>query len=286
MPQICHFSKIYVLESLPQNERHTGKLLWEDIDNVICYHNRPVKTELMQAMSRSDFLGCLARIQMAAEGGEYPILHIECHGADDQSGLILADGLSLTWAELKSFLTRINVATRCNLLVVMAACYGGNLGHLIVPTEKAPFWGFIGPTGEIYPNELLSTFNAFYGELLASLDGDISLEALSAKPLSSGGYYFASALHFFTVAYAGYLKEFCSELALDQRAGRISRELRKTGSQNRPGKGALRRWLKQTEAQSFYTYHREFFMLDLFPENASRFALSLHDINELKKTLK
>jgi hypothetical protein len=285
MQQTSHFSKIYVVESLPPGDRRTGKLLWEDIDSANALHQRDLQTEFQHPRTRADFLACLARVQADAARGEYPILHIECHGSRDKDGLILADESYLSWAELKPFLTSINVAARCNLLIVMAACYGGYLGHVIVPTDRAPCWGFIGPTESVYPDELLSGFNAFYGALLASLDGDQSLAALSAKPLRFGGYYFTSALHFFKRAYAGYLKQFGSDAALDERARRVSRQLRRMGSENRPGKGALKRLLKRTEGQSFEKYHRQFFMLDLFPENEARFALSLADVNELKTTL-
>lgn len=280
MQQISHFSKIYVVESLQPGDQRTGKLLWEDIDTVNGFHQRGLETELVHAKTKAEFLASLGRIQSEASQGECPILHIECHGSKDKTGLILGDSSFLSWAELKPFLTAINVATKCNLLIVMASCYGGYLGQIVLPTDRAPCWGFIGPTDTVYPDELLSTFNAFYGKLLASLDGDESLAALSARKLRFGGYYFTTAVNFFKRAYTGYLKEYCSESALEERAKSMSRKLRKMGSQHRPGKGAMKRLLKRTEAPSFEKYHRQFFMIDLFPENASRFALSLQDMKE------
>lgn len=285
MQQTTHFSKIYVLESLSPRDQRTGKLLWEDIDIANAFHQRELRTEFLRAPTRTEFIRFLRRIQSDAASGEYPILHIECHGSTEKDGVILADNSHLSWAELKPLLTDINVASRCNLLVVMAACYGGYFGHVIVPTERAPCWGFIGPTQTVYPDEILSGFNAFYGALLTSLDGDQSLAALSAKPLRFGGYYFTSALHFFKSAYASYFREFGSGEALDARARRMSRKLRKAGTDSRPGKGALKRLLKRTEASSFEKYYRQFFMLDLFPENESRFALSATDIKEIEGTL-
>lgn len=281
MQQITHFSKIYVLESLPTGDRRTGKLILEDIDAVNVFHQRKLLTELLHAMTRSEFLANLAHVQSEASQGEYPILHIECHGSQDKTGIILGDGSFLSWSELKPFLTSINVATKCNLLVVLGACYGGHLGQIILPTEPAPCWGIIGPTETIYPDELLSSFNAFYSELLGRLDGDKSLAALFSNELCFGGYHFITAFNLFKEVYA----KFCTDAALDER---VSRQLRKTGSDNLPGKSALKRRkrrLKKMEAPLLEKYYQRFFMIDLFPENASRFSLSLEDISALKGTL-
>jgi hypothetical protein len=178
MKQTLHISNVSVLESLPDGDRRTGKLLFEDIETIKLFRQRELKTELLCTKNKLEFLAHLAHVQSDASLGQVPILHIECHGSTDHKGIVLADGTFLSWSELKPFFTSINVATRCNLLIILAACYGGYLGQIILPTDRAPCWGIIGPTNTVYPDELLSTFNAFYSELLASLDGNRSLAAL------------------------------------------------------------------------------------------------------------
>ena len=112
--------------------------------------------------TKQAFLAALSRIQTEAVLGTYPLLHIECHGSSDQTGIVLADASFLGWKELKPYLTAINVATRCNLLIVMACCSGGYLAQTLLPTERAPCWALIGPTTTVYPDELQSNLHAFY----------------------------------------------------------------------------------------------------------------------------
>ncbi|WP_459873937.1 hypothetical protein [Endothiovibrio diazotrophicus] len=202
----------------------------EDIDSVNEIHQRNLNTELVIAKTKTEFIACLERIRSEASQGEYPIPHIECHGSDNKTGLILGDDQYLSWSELKPFLTAINVATRCNLLIVMASCYGGYLGNIVLPTDRSPCWGFIGPTDSVYPDELLSTFNAFYGKLLDTLNGDESLTALTSRKLSFGGYYFTTSIGIFKHAYSEYLKKYCSGSALEESAKRMYRALRKNGT--------------------------------------------------------
>lgn len=285
MTHSVHFSKISILESLPHGDRRTGKLLLEDIETVNVFRNRGLKTEFLPAKNKPEFLAHLSQIQRDASLGDYPLLHIECHGSTDQTGIVLADNSFVAWSELKPFLTAINVATRCNLFIILAACYGGHLGQIILPTDRAPCWGIIGPTHTVYPDELLSTFGAFYSELLASLDGGRSVAALFSSKLRFGAYYFTPAVGFFKLAYAKYKANYCTDVVLADRAKRMARQLPRMGSQTRPGRGALKRLLKRTEETSYEKYYQQFFMMDLFPENKKRFPLLLDEVKELKSTL-
>lgn len=280
-----HISKIAVLQSLPSGEMRTGRRLYEDVETINLFHSRGLEIQFLDVPTKPDFLASLSQLQREAAAGTYPLLHIECHGSSDQTGIILADKSFLAWAELKPYFTAINVATRCNLLIVLAACYGGHLGQIILPTERAPCWALIGPTDKVLPHELLSSFNSFYTTFLGTLDGDKSLESLSTKKLQNGRYTFIPAGGFFKIAYAKYLAEHCTPNELDKRASKLSRKLRKMGSAVRPGKGAIRRLMRRTEAPSYEKYFRQFFMIDLYPENAERFPIPFSDVKAAQRTL-
>lgn len=279
MPTL-HFSKIAVLQSLSQDEMQTGKHLCEDIETLNLFHQRKLNISFYDVSTKPQFLACLGALQEEATQGTWPLLHIECHGADDKSGIILADRSFLGWAELKPYLTSLNVATHCNLLIVLAACYGGHLAQIILPTDRAPCWGMISPTDEVLPHELLSNFGSFYGEFFASLDGDNSIKALMKLPLQTGGYYFTTSVDFFKLAFAKYLRNHCTHMELDKRAKAMSRKLKKEHS-TVLGKGALKRMLKKTEQPSYDKYFQKFFMIDLFPENKERFSFSLAEVKQL-----
>lgn len=280
-----HFSKIAVLQSLPVGELQTGKRLCEDVETLNLFHQRDLDISFHDAPTKSQFLACLTQLQQEAVKGKWPLLHIECHGSEDKTGIVLADRTFLSWSELKPYFTAINVATQCNLLIVLGACYGGYLGEIILPTDRAPCWGMIGPTDEIYPNELLSGFSSFYTELLTTIDGDSSLKFLMSAPLQNGGYYFATALGFFKLAYSKYLVDYCTPSQIDKRAKAMSRQLKRVRSPTQLSKGALKRLLRNTEGPSFEKHLQRFFMFDLYPQNRARFPLSLAQVKKFQKTL-
>src|SRR2546422_669733 len=119
------FSKIAVVQSLPIGEMQTGRRLRDDLDALNVFHQRGIDVSFHNISGKSQFLACLTQLQQEAIQGIWPLLHIECHGADDTTGIILADRSFIAWAELKPYLTTINIATHCNLLIVLGACYGG-----------------------------------------------------------------------------------------------------------------------------------------------------------------
>ena len=275
------FSQITVVESLSASELHTGRKLFEDIEALNNTLGHSLKIECIDAPDAASFWLCLSNVyQAAAAGGHYPILHIECHGDETQSGLVLADQSFISWTELKPILTEINVASRCNLLIVLGLCHGAHLVQIVKPTERAPCWGLLGPWGTVRASDLLSGFAAYYRELLTSLDGDRALAALSTASPSSQ-HQFISAQGFFKRTYAAYLANYSSTSGLDRRAKTISRKLHDLGSTARPGKGAIKRRLRQTEKPSFQRYADHFFMVDLFPENAGRFSVSFSEVEAM-----
>jgi hypothetical protein len=144
--------KIAVLQSLPPGEMQTGRRFCEDVETTNMFHDRGLEIQFLDVLTKPAFLAALRQFQREAEGGTYPFLHIECHGSYDQAGIILADDSFLPWAQLKPYFTTFNVATRCNLLVVLAACYGGYHGEIILPTERAPCWALVGPIGMVLPH--------------------------------------------------------------------------------------------------------------------------------------
>lgn len=120
------FSKIVIIESLDQNEIKTGALLKSSLDTFIHQASRNIPVEHVSCLTNHDVLRTLDRLIYEAEvEGQIPIVHFECHG-NTECGLFCTDDSVVGWSELGACLTRLNVATGLNLLVVFAACYGGH----------------------------------------------------------------------------------------------------------------------------------------------------------------
>jgi len=158
MSTSARFSKIVVIQSIPEGELHTGTRLHEDMQIREVYHDRGFNPELHNITSTKELRDLLSELeQKARRDGDWPILHVEAHGNTD--GLVLASKEFISWEALKPALIALNVATKNNLLLTLAACYGGHLDEDTHPTRKSPLLGarracrrYIsrGPTGQFY----------------------------------------------------------------------------------------------------------------------------------------
>jgi len=279
MPSI-QFSRIVILESLEKDK--TGRKLYDDLRLINIQHDRNIEVIYSEVGTKKEFLAKLISLKQEAEEGHWPILHFECHGKDDTTGISLANGEIMSWAELKPYLTAINIATQCNLLVVMAACYGGHMVQIIQPIDRAPCLALLSPTNEIYPDEILKPLTAFYTELLNSLNLNAALNKLRSYPITDGGYDFKTAPDFFQSVYVGYIKG-CSDqkaFKIKHRVKNMYMELKKSGISPHGGLGAIKKILKQSQPEYFKWFYKNFFMTDLFPENKLRFNITFPDLQE------
>lgn len=274
MIQTNHFSQIVVIESLPNGELKTGSEIHGFIEAQIREYNLPISAVLRRCESKVEFLSILEGIHKEIDSNnEYPWIHIECHGSKAEDGIVLSNDDRITWQELKPEFTKINLACKCNLMIVMAACNGAHLTEVLQPVDRAPCWGLLGATNELYPDDLLASFRAFYLNLLSALDGDAALKALSKiigeRNLS---FMFVSAMDFFDKVYSGYLREYCTDKAYWRRAKGIKVNLKGVTIQD------LVLMLKKQEPDEFQKFKNKFFMCDLYPENSVRFPISYNDV--------
>jgi len=99
-------------------------------------HSAPVTPHYHFVQNSRALFGVLNRLVEKARGGAFPALHFETHGVErapgpmaTSVGLVLASQEIVSWRVLYPYLTAINEATRLNLLVFVAACYGSTSRH-------------------------------------------------------------------------------------------------------------------------------------------------------------
>ena len=95
-----------------------------------------------------------------------PFLHFELHGRED--GIFLTSDEFVVWDELKKLLSVINTVSKLNLLVLMAACKGAHIINVVKPDDRAPLWGFIGPSKDVWDFDLQEAYERFYNEFFSS----------------------------------------------------------------------------------------------------------------------
>lgn len=153
---------IWLVEWLSPEDQHTGGQLHQWMHEYCAikseYFVCSCKKELITTIEQATFLACNNTI---------PLLHIEAHG--DENGLEGPNGVgyleTLTWDELTVPLQQLNLHTRCNLVVFIAACTGFAGINVFFKGSLAPAVALVGPVAPISPSDLLQGAKEFYRRL-------------------------------------------------------------------------------------------------------------------------
>ena len=241
---------IVVIQSLRNGDRPTGRLLREDIEAVAFPYGNNLQVHYKTAQNPGELEFLLRELAAYVTlTGRAPVLHIECHG--DADGVQLTDGSYILWTRLKPLLVEINLASRMNMFLVLACCYGGYFAAECRYQEPVPFAYVVGPGKDIYPDPLFAFTGAFYTELLRTRD------VTQALTVAGGGrddisYFSMSAVGIFRIALAAHIRSH--------------------------GSAEARAKLRIIEESRYERWRRQFFALEQFPENAERFAITYAEV--------
>jgi hypothetical protein len=271
----ARFSKIFIAESIPSGEDQTGRRLYQALRPLPAALTRPIQIVHVDVPTRVAFEAFLEDVVADISRGHTPLLHIECHGNDDGIGLANRRDF-IAWHELRDYLVPINIATRMNLIVSIAACYGVFAIRELVPSARAPFLAALSTDRAAYPDELYQGFAAFYTTLLETLDGD---QALSQVRHNTPGapFFFIDALGHFKLIYRNYLARQCTPEQYRRRAQVIQDKQRESGCPITSVDDIYTR-LVEDQKPAFERLWREHFLVDLCPRNAERFPLSYAEV--------
>lgn len=276
------FNKVWVIESLHDDDRETGKSLYNNVLLPISLREKKWTTEIACPRDRDGFFKALSDIETEANTGTYPIIHLECHGS--KKGLELSNYDFITWPELRDALIRINIASQLNTIIIVAACNGIYLINASTQLDRAPFWAVIGPIDEISDLALKRDFSAFYETFFQNFSGDDAINALNkGVSFSERIYHFRSAPAIFKQAYVKYHKTNCIGKGKKIRLEALVTEAMKVPDISSKGVTWARKHIKaelSKDLKHFIKFKNQFFMIDMFPNNEQRFSLSYDDLME------
>lgn len=165
-------NSLIIIQSLPENnpkDPRTGNDIWELAKNLEHSHESFVdKVLLYNIFTKSDFFDLMNDIAQHTEKGLKPILHFEMHGdATGKNGIVLEGSNEyISWSEIQPYFRRINVQMKNSLIVCLGVCYGQYCELQIDIKKRSPFMLLIAPPDEVYPNEILTSFESFYNSLV------------------------------------------------------------------------------------------------------------------------
>jgi hypothetical protein len=279
------FTKVTIIESLDSKEFKSGTELCKFIRGLKVAHPSVPEPELIEVGGSVEFLNAIKTLtEEAKRSDESPIVQIEMHGWDDKTGLAFPDDTSLSWHELAAVLGDLNRATAFNLVVCVAACFGGHFIGALRPVEPSPCFAMIGPTNTMSGQELLDSFSAFYRELLTGLEANAALTALHNHRVCQGGFLTTTAEDWFFKLADGYLQTHCTPERLRVRGDSIVDEIHPDGKGLNPALQERIAHIGEELAFSFLDRRfPSFFMTDAVPENKNRFAKSLGEAKQRAK---
>ena len=172
MSQINSLSKIFVIESLKDDEPHTGKELLKDtIERYNRFYDAGIDIHpIIEVSNKKEFLESLKTVYDVVGETDGIILHIEAHGSDDKKNLVLKNNDYVSWLELTEQLIPINKKLKNNLHLFNISCFGNYISQLIDLKKTSPFKSFIGSQDTIYPLEIINFYTALYDRILKSKD--------------------------------------------------------------------------------------------------------------------
>ncbi len=271
------FSKISIIESLTPEDKKTGQELYDHLNLLEAFHAKGLKLELNTVSTRLEFENHLTLLtKNAHDFSEIPILQIEAHGSEDKLSMVLSSGEFITWYELEESLRKLNLATRCNLLVVMSTCFGAYASSAISLLDRAPFWGIVGPETNVYPDEIIESLTSFYSHLYQGKNGSnlmLSLETKNQQTLK-----LLTSEWFFVKGYLKYIHDYCNEESTLEAVELLSKKMASQGVTKLPEVGFIKDRVRPQGKEFFEKIIDHFFMVDLFPENQSKISVTYNQI--------
>lgn len=240
-------TNVCIIEWLSSDEPHTGHMLHEWMNKRrqgwSAYYSCKDKKEVIEAIDNV--------VERVRRDKICPVLHLESHGGEvGLQGPNGSGGLELlTWDELTEFLQELNVATGCNLIVVVAACTGFSGIQALQRGPRAPAVALVGPDKEVMPKELLSGAKEFYRRLM---DDYPKLSDMAESASNESGTVNFEWEPFAILAYEALVEFLVTSLRLE--------------------KQGIPAW---EDLQKMWDY---MFMIDINPENKMRFGIDIETI--------
>jgi hypothetical protein len=281
-----YFGKVHIVEWLRPGDRRTGVELFDELEPLGIVSKPQVGTQLHRVATRIDFLRVLRSVEDEFRAtARLPVLHIETHG--DYDGIGVSDAEGFTFNELMEELIPLNTLTGLRLIVVMSACLGMWAIKMLQPVNRAAFLAVIGPNRPMDDHELARGFQAFYRTMFQVGNGNAAYKAMNdAIDPSKPTFGMANAEMLFRMVYQDFLHDRCSPTELEKRVESLMHCIRWKYfiDHCRPmpmsvfeyWRTAMRQYVENHD-EHFNRFRREYFMLDLFPENDRRFPLTLAD---------
>lgn len=275
------FDYILIVEWLFDHDARTGFILYEWLSGKL-----PAgKVEYALCSSPSELEARLEQARRDTPTRGVPIVHLEAHGeyaapGRTPAGFVGPDGNSggelLSWERLGDILRPLNIASRFNLLVVGAACYGEGLILGAPGGKPMPFVAVVGYTDTISQLSLKHSMLELYrGLLLQKSELGLAVEAADREHHSPNDAILRPTSMVVLLA-----ESFIEGSAITVRKLRAQFPLEAAVSP-KTGLASLSPTALKILRQGLWEAWCLMWMMEQFPENAERFAINADRLIQL-----
>ena len=276
-------TNVWIIEWLSPGERHTGRELHEWMETQhpgwSTYHYCKSKAQVIHAIELAS--------HRAQQSKMIPVLHLEAHG--DSAGLAPNNGQYvewLPWEELTIPLQQLNLATQCNLVVVVAACVGFAAIQALRSGPRAPAVALVGPDANVVPSNLLWGAKEFYRRWR---DENPRLAAIAASASQETGMANFECEPFATLFHETLVESLVKSIRPTEQTKKRTRLRQRMLAETEFSPSEIENRLAQlpligpwAELQQIWD---QMFMIDLYPRNRGRFGVDMKEIVERIESL-
>lgn len=269
-------TNIWIVEWLSPGERRTGSELYDWMEQ-----QRPKWAIYNQCDSKTGVIRSIEQaVQITQQTGMVPILHIEAHGGlDGMAPSMNINEELLTWEELTIPLQKLNVATKCNLVVVVAACLGFAAIQALTQGPRAPAVALVGPDATVNESDLLLGAKEFYRRFKDENPQLTYVAECASREMSAADFEIEP---FATLAYESIIEQLVREKRPSERQARSERLRQRMHQETSFSSEEIEKRLSDLpETQALEQMEQAWnymFMFDLEPRNEERFGLNWNEI--------
>jgi hypothetical protein len=161
--------RIAVVESLSEDEIHTGTKLYEGELKPLTVSDDSLTASLHTVNDKAEFEKSIQEIINSLCGDELVTLHVEAHGAGEE-GILLSSGEILGWKDFMDSCRILNEVLSGLLIVTLSMCNSLPILGCIDPTKRAPFKAILLTNRDVTVDEVERGFIAFYNNYKNPLD--------------------------------------------------------------------------------------------------------------------
>ncbi len=277
------FSSIYIVQLLDPSDAKTGDSLYRGVVTPLA-DKANIEHQFFDLNSNAELIPAIHEItKHCQKHNASPILHIESHGSLTAIGR--RSDPSVQWRALTPHLISLNRATRGNLFITTATCFGASLLNTFTRASEMPMWGMLGPRTQVLPSDIERGFRAFFQAVIATLDTNTAVEALRAADRSfPDTWYLQTAELLFAIAFGLYRARHegpGGRMEVERTLlKKVQRKDRKAG-RSRPGLRSEVRKHLDDPIGFFEHYKGKYFMINDFPDNKYRFPITLPECEQL-----